>query len=358
MKIIEQILCLITCFLVLAVAAINRDGRVAGYELGKKPAADAATATTAVDSITVTGDGTTVVNTTGIGADIKGYAGAVPLEIRIKDGKIQQVKALPNNETPDFFEAAAEILAAWDGLSPEEALAKKVDAVSGATFSSRAIISNVERGLAVAQNSSAEKSFLDKLDLSPKFIAGLLVVLMAAIVPLFTKNKRYRLVQLLLNVVVLGFWCGSFISYSLLVGYVSSGVDFWLSLTPIVMIVTAFVYPLFGKKQYYCMNICPFGSLQELAGKTNPHHKWHLSPKVQKRLSTFREILWAVLMLLMLTGVYSGWMDYEFFTAFIFRSASVVVIALAALMVILSVFVARPYCRFLCPTGMLFKVMK
>src|SRR3712207_7660658 len=43
--------------------------------------------------------------------------------------------------------------------------------------------------------------------------------LMAAIVPLYYKNRRYRLFQQLLDIGVLGFWCGSFLSYSAIIGY-------------------------------------------------------------------------------------------------------------------------------------------
>ena len=71
----------------------------------------------------------------------------------------------------------------------------------------------------------------------------------------------------------------------------------------------------------------------------------------------FRKILFGVLMFLTLTGIFSAWTDYELFTAFIWQSASVVVIIIAILFVVLSVFVPRPYCRFVCPTGTVFKAL-
>ena len=117
-----------------------------------------------------------------------------------------------------------------------------------------------------------ETSFLDRLDLRAKTIIGFIVVLMAAIIPLFVKNKRYRVFQLLLNFVVLGLWGGTFISWSVLVGFMSGGMNVWISLIPIIMLITAFIYPLFGKKNYYCTHVCPLGSVQELAGMTN-HNK-------------------------------------------------------------------------------------
>ena len=49
-------------------------------------------------------------------------------------------------------------------------------------------------------------------------------------------------------------------------------------------------------------------------------------------------------------------MNYEMFVAFILQSASWIVIVWALLFIVLSVWVPRPYCRFVCPTGTLFKL--
>jgi polyferredoxin len=81
-----------------------------------------------------------------------------------------------------------------------------------------------------------------------------------------------------------------------------------------------------------------------------------MKPETVKMLGKFREILWAVLMMMMLVGVGFEWMDYEIFSAFIITSASATVLVLAAIFMILSIFVPRPYCRFVCPTGTLFKI--
>ncbi|MFC4665826.1 FMN-binding protein [Falsiporphyromonas endometrii] len=98
-------------------------------------------------TITKLADGTTVINTTVVGKDIVGYAGAVPLEIGVKQGKVVYVKALSNKETPGFFRKASRILNSWNGKTVKEASKLQVDAVTGATFSSKAIIKNVQAGL-------------------------------------------------------------------------------------------------------------------------------------------------------------------------------------------------------------------
>ncbi len=358
MKKLHQLCSLAVCLLIVASLAMVKYGSIWGHELTgdsqtEKPVDN--------DTLRTLLDGTVVINTTALGADITGYAGKVPLEISLKDGKVIQVKALENAETPEFFSEASALLSKWNGKTVDDALALHVDGVSGATFSSKAIVGNVQRGLTYAKQKSNDNtvseasSTLSAFDPSAKNIAGLVVVLMAAILPLFVKNKTYRLCQLLLNVVVLGFWCGAFLSYTSLLGYMANGFNVLALLVPFVMLVTAFVYPLFGKKTYYCTHVCPFGSLQQVVAKS-VKYKVKMSPKTAHRLDLFRQVLWALLMLCIWGGVWSDWTDYEPFSAFIFQSASWIVIALAAAFVLMSFIITRPYCRFVCPMGTLLKL--
>ena len=340
---LQQLLSLLTCVLLVMAVSIRRDGKVLGYDLKQQQ-----TKTKKTETMVVLEDGSVRLNTTELGKDIIGYGGTVPLEIILENGKIKSVKALENSETPDFFKEASALLTKWNGHTVEEAQKLKVDAVSGATFSSKAIIGNVQRGLQYAAKNPVQDSIWAKMDFSSKAIAGLIVVLLAAIVPLFVKDRRYRISQQILNVIVLGCWCGSFLSFTSMVSYMLT------LIVPVIMLITAFVYPLFGKKSYYCTHVCPFGSLQELAGKC-VGYKIKMKPKTAKRLDMFRQLLWAVLMLCLWTGVWFDWIDYEPFSAFVFQSASWVVIVIAIVFVALSMVIVRPYCRFVCPTGSLFK---
>ena len=352
---IHQVCSLLVCLLLLSSLAIVKQGEWMGHELKHKAEAAKSVAN---DTLRTLPDGSTVINTTGLASDISGYGGKVPLEITVKDGKVMNVKALDNAETPDFFEQASDLLTRWNGKTIEEAMQTKVDAVSGATFSSNAIIGNMQRGLQYAQGQqtlASEDNAASNFDCSAKNIAGLAVVLMAAILPLFIKNRKYHLCQLVLNVVVLGFWCGAFLSYTSLLGYMAHGINVLAVIIPVIMLITAFVYPLFGKKTYYCTHVCPFGSLQQVAGKC-VKYKVKMSQKTIRRLDIFRKVLWALLMLCIWGGVWSEWTDYEPFSAFIFQSASWVVIVLAMVFVLLSFIVTRPYCRFVCPMGTLFKL--
>ena len=73
---------------------------------------------------------------------VKGYNGNTPLAIALDaEGRIQKVVMLPNHETPRFAERVVNggLPKAWDGLTVEEALAKPVDAISGATYTSNGV---------------------------------------------------------------------------------------------------------------------------------------------------------------------------------------------------------------------------
>lgn len=96
--------------------------------------------------ITKNGD-TTIVNTKTIGGNVKGFKGATPVKIYINKNKVVKVEALPNRESPNFFSRAKAVLDSWIGKSVDKAAKMEVDAVSGATFSSSALIKNVQLGL-------------------------------------------------------------------------------------------------------------------------------------------------------------------------------------------------------------------
>ena len=81
------------------------------------------------------------------GKDIRGFKGPVPtLIITDKNQKIRKVVAFNNNETPKYLSkvAAEGLFNKWNGKSIQKAKDEKVDGVTGATFSSRAIIKNVQ----------------------------------------------------------------------------------------------------------------------------------------------------------------------------------------------------------------------
>ena len=100
------------------------------------------------DDIITKEDGMTVVNTTELGKDVVGYVATTPLKIYIQKNKVVKIEALKNQETPKYFiKVKKQLLDKWNDKKVSEAAKMKVDGVTGATFSSDAVIKNVQLGL-------------------------------------------------------------------------------------------------------------------------------------------------------------------------------------------------------------------
>lgn len=93
-------------------------------------------------------NGTFVINTTELGKDVEGYQGPTPLKVYIKNNKVEKIEFLKSTETPKYYDRVKKFLQSkWDGLKVKEAREKEVDAVTGATYSSEAVIQNVRLAL-------------------------------------------------------------------------------------------------------------------------------------------------------------------------------------------------------------------
>lgn len=351
---VKYLVNIVIVVLLLATVTIQRDGRVAGRDVATLTQ-DKEEEISSEESIETTlNDGTRVINSATLAKDIIGFGGPTPVKLYVKGDTIQKVEIGANSETPSFLEEVKSrgLLERWCGMSLADAATQHIDAVSGATYSSIAIIANVKSAAQWGANVEAH-STNPFAAISLRDIAGLLVIALGVLLTLTkNKNKRIMNIQLALNVAVLGFWCGAFLSLSTLTTWISNGVNLSLSLVTFAMLCVALVMPLLGKKGSYCHLHCPMGSAQELLGRL-PVARFKLSASVNKGLNNLRYYILAVLLLVMWLGVGFDLMNYEVFSAFIFSSASTVVLIMAAVFLVLSLFIPRPYCRFVCPTGAL-----
>ena len=90
---------------------------------------------------------------------VYGYGGRTPLNIHIENGVISHIEALDNHESPQYFNrATTKIFPQFIGKSVSEAAEMQVDAVTGATYSSEAIIENIRLGLEEAKAQGLDKA--------------------------------------------------------------------------------------------------------------------------------------------------------------------------------------------------------
>jgi uncharacterized protein with FMN-binding domain len=91
---------------------------------------------------------TYVINTTTIGKDIEGYNGPTPLKVYIKKNKVERIEFLKSMESPKYYgQVKKALLEKWNGQKVSDARTLHVDAVTGATYSSEAVIQNVQLAL-------------------------------------------------------------------------------------------------------------------------------------------------------------------------------------------------------------------
>lgn len=290
---------------------------------------------------------------------IKGYAGKTPLLIALdNDGKIMQIKLLANQETPGFLKNVinAGYLESWNGLSADEALQKNVDAVSGATYSSRGIQNSLKARLAVVARQNIVET-TDNSALLPNIC--ILIVVILALICFFNpqKTKTLRLITLLLSIGIIGFWRNASMSLLKFYSWLTSGISWPLEWVLIVIFALAVLLPLLTGKAFYCTYLCPMGALQEMAGKACKK-KVNPSRKVTAVLLVIRKLFLLTLLVLVAAGVGIDLAFTEPFSVFSVKSISVFSIVFAAVVLVVSLFINRAWCRFLCPTGLLFDMVR
>ena len=107
--------------------------------------------------------GTQVVYTGEIAKKVIGYNGTTPLNITITNGRIAKIEALPNQEGPSYMQRATKkVFAQYEGLTVAEALKLKPDVATGATYTSEALIKNIQMGLKQAGSSKSTKKAAKK----------------------------------------------------------------------------------------------------------------------------------------------------------------------------------------------------
>lgn len=237
---------------------------------------------------------------------------------------------------------------------------EKIEGVSGATETSWAI--------AEALKKRSQDILAERKERRPWFAqirwrwqdAGHVVIILSAFLMAFTGlrgNALARNVHHLALVVYGGFIAGEILSQALFVGWARHGVP-WRSAFGLVLLgVVALLAPALTRRQMYCHHICPHGAFQQLLMRGS---KWQWSPS--RKLSVILEKIPVVLLALAFsTGIAGMSFDLnniEPFDAYLVSIASWAAMAIAVVGLVWSVFTPMAYCRYGCPTGTLFKLLR
>ena len=106
---------------------------------------------------------TQVIYTGDIANKVIGYNGTTPLNITVKNGVIENIEVLDNQESPAYLKRAKEkVLPQYIGKTVSEAKKLNADIATGATYTSKALIQNIQMGLDKAKSTSAKKKSATK----------------------------------------------------------------------------------------------------------------------------------------------------------------------------------------------------
>ncbi len=292
--------------------------------------------------------------------NIRGFGGSVPFAIIVNNSdKIIGLHLLNHYETQSWIDKLNNnnFFDTWNGLDIQSAITKNIDAVSGATMTSEAVIESISRRLSEYKKVEEEKKkrILYK-DLG--VIIPLIVIIFALLSFLYPKKMaKLRIWLLLASVGVLGFWQADFLSMALLSNWLINGMSVMQNIVLFTILVLSILIPLIKNKPFYCQYVCPYGAAQELAGKIKIKNIV-LNNKTVKILNPIKYILLFIITLIIVLKIDVSLENFEPFSAFQFRFASAVVLTIALVMLVLSFFNNKPWCKFFCPTGALFSMLR
>ncbi len=293
-------------------------------------------------------------------AEHPGYGGPLHMAVVVNGEKrIEHVAVLQSADTSTYISkvVSMNVLDAFLGKSVDAM--PKVDTISGATLSSTAIITAVQRASALIGNTRFNMPApVDSSEIGTReIVKSVLVMLFFVLAVVMSlkafplKTKWLRLALLVASVVVLGFMYGTQFSLStmviLLAGFWTKGMASYAPLLCLVLAILAFFAT---KKNLFCASICPFGGLQECLSRIT-----NCSPPPTTRWMKFlaRALALAALCAALYFRAPSDAAYEPFGRTFNFIGSGVL-FGLSILIIVTSLAFKRPWCRLLCPMTPLF----
>jgi FMN-binding protein/4Fe-4S binding protein len=289
-----------------------------------------------------------------------GYSGPMKAAVAVDlEGHVLGVQIFEQRETPAWYQRVmgsgfVESLTgkSYLKLSPAGA---DVDAVTGATYTTRAI--------AEAVSEASRLIAVDHLKLRPPPLPELRVrfgvpeILLIALFVIgyagqrsrFPNRKQVRWLTMLTGMATLGFLYNS----PLTLAYINKFLlGFWpqwqthlywyLLLGGVLLVITV------GNQNTYCLWFCPFGAAQECAGLVGGA-KPCSTERYRNLLKRFRQgLVWLAIVIALIFRS-PGLTSYEVFGTFFDLIGSQWQFLLLGIVLAAAMFIKRPWCQYLCP---------
>jgi len=286
-----------------------------------------------------------------------GFGGPLSVILAINDSIISKVIVSDHKETPSYIAKVfkSELFHSFDNKNIKEVILAKPDAISGATKSAKAFINATISASKTVAKTIYQIDVAD--DSKPAYKIGLaefviIILYCMAILSWYLKPKIRKVlhtISLFISVIFLGFVFDQQITISTISSLLNGYIPDWQSNMPIYLLLLLLALSLLiWNKNTYCEWVCPFGAAQNILGKIG-NAKACPARKSRKRLNlTLSFIVWAALIVSLLFQN-PGIISYEVFNGLFRLTGTTLLFILLIVSLILSLFIKRPWCSYLCP---------
>jgi len=301
--------------------------------------------------------------TSRISPEVAGYGGEIDILVGIdKEGGITGTKILGHNETSEYIDRMISpgFLDAFKGRN-HDASFDDIEAISGATISSQAIVDDVKGAVrtVMSQFEEDEKVFAESRGFMIGSAAGpvtaILLLALAVIANLMPARRYLRIISLALSVPVIGFWLNTSITIGSLVDIRNLHFS-WSAMLPLTILIIFAIGACLFKGNLYCSYLCPFGALQ-MGAAALKLPKIHPGERLEKAMRLLRWLI-TIIAIYAIAGL--GSMAFRllepFSTCFSLAPDRMALIQTATVLVA-ALFVHRVWCRFFCPTGLILEII-
>lgn len=293
-------------------------------------------------------------------AEASGYGGPINLAVAIDlQGRITGLAVVSHRETPSWFKRVREndYISSLIGKNYSDpfVFGRDIDAISGATYTSRGITESAQQGS--RQLAEKKLNLTIPAHLPTKIDFGLPEIVLLVLFALgfigrkktFRHKKKLRWLCMMSGMITLGFFYTNPLTIALinkmLLGFWPdwhTHLYWYLLLGGILFFLTA------TSKNPYCHWFCPFGAAQECISKIGGAKHYSVS-RYKPLLKWLQRSLFLAAIIIALLYRNPGISSYEIFGTLFDLQGSILQFFLLGLVILASLFVHRPWCRYLCP---------
>ena len=291
-----------------------------------------------------------------------GYGGPMDVAVAINaGGEVIGYSIVSHKETPSYLEKVLDSYFVEDLLGMDStdqfALGEDIDGISGATYTSGAIVEAVREE--TRENASKYYDFTVPEESTPKILFGISEIALIVLYAVgffghkgkFKYKKQTRWATMIIGMIVIGFIYNRPLTISyfnqLFLGYFpvwQTNLYWYLLLGGIFFVFTV------DNKNPYCSWFCPFGAAQECLGAIGG-----AKPRSAGKFTYFlrwvqRGLAWAAIVIALIFRN-PGITSFEVFGTLFDFTGTMLQFTMLGVIVIASLYILRPWCTYLCPMG-------